>query len=117
MLKGPLSQCGDTAANTGMLALLDSYESTANLPISVKTLGASGAAAAFRIVLMPVDALKTTLQVEGGAGLSILASKIRVGAHSHCCCLRQTIGQVTPKNVCFNHVAIMFIGSKYPQNI
>lgn len=46
-----------------MLALLENYESTRNLPIFAKTATASGAAACFRIVLMPVDALKTTLQV------------------------------------------------------
>jgi hypothetical protein len=65
-----------------MLALLDSYEATATLPIWVKTLSASTAAAAFRIVLMPVDALKTTMQVEGARGLSVLATKVRTGGPS-----------------------------------
>ena len=33
--KGPLSRFGDTAANVGMLQLLDSQESTRNMPIQV----------------------------------------------------------------------------------
>ena len=60
-----MSRFGDTAANSGTLALLDSYDSTATLPVAVKTLAASTASAGFRIFLMPVDALKTTMQVEG----------------------------------------------------
>ena len=46
--------------------MLDSYKETRDLPMSVKTLAASTAAAAFRIVLMPLDALKTLLQVRHG---------------------------------------------------
>jgi len=77
LVQGPLSRFGDTAANTGALALLDSYDSTKNLPIGVKTLTASASAAIFRMFLMPVDCLKTTLQVEGANGLPMLASKIK----------------------------------------
>ena len=63
LLQGPLSRFGDTAANVGALALLDSYDATKGLPVGVKTLTASASAAAFRMFLMPVDCLKTTLQV------------------------------------------------------
>ena len=52
LFQGPLSRFGDTATNSGMLALLDSYPSTQNLPVGVKTMGASTAAAAWRIFLM-----------------------------------------------------------------
>jgi hypothetical protein len=51
-VQGPLSRFGDTAANSGMLALLDEFESTRELPVSVKTVAASSAAAAWRIFLM-----------------------------------------------------------------
>jgi hypothetical protein len=61
LVQGPLSRFGDTAANTGTLALFDSIESTANLPVAAKTIGASVAAALFRIFLMPVDTFKTTM--------------------------------------------------------
>eukprot|EP00210_Caulerpa_lentillifera_P002502 g2399.t1 len=76
LIQGPLSRFGDTAANTGMLALLDSYENTAGLPIGVKTGSASLAAACWRIFLMPVDTCKTILQVEGRDGLQKLRGKL-----------------------------------------
>jgi len=72
-----LSRFGDTAANTGALAFFDSSETTKNLPVLVKTLGASAAAASFRIFLMPIDAFKTVLQVEGKDGLKLLANKFK----------------------------------------
>merc|ERR1712045_265577 len=72
LIQGPLARFGDTAANVGMLALLDSMESTANLPITVKTLAASASAATFRIFLTPVDTVKTIMQVEGKEGMSKL---------------------------------------------
>lgn len=63
LLQGPLSRFGDTAANAGMLALLESSDKTKDLPVGVKTLAASASAGAFRIFLMPIDALKTIMQV------------------------------------------------------
>lgn len=42
-------------------------------------MSASAAAAAFRILLMPIDACKTILQVEGATGLTKLGNKIKVG--------------------------------------
>jgi len=77
LLQGPLSRFGDTAANAGMLALLDSHESTQHLPVAVKTLAASASAGAFRIFLMPVDAMKTIMQVEGKNGFPALTAKVR----------------------------------------
>jgi hypothetical protein len=67
-----MSRFGDTAANAGALALLDSYEATVGLPTGVKTLAASFSAGLFRIFLMPVDACKTIMQVgeeRGGGGM------------------------------------------------
>ncbi len=77
LIQGPLSRFGDTAANAGMLALWDQSESTKNLPVALKTVSASIASGLFRIFLMPVDTVKTTLQVEGASGLKILAAKIK----------------------------------------
>jgi len=65
LVQGPMSRFGDTAANTGILTLLDNIESTQNLPVAVKTIAASAAAAGWRIFLMPVDTVKTTMQVTG----------------------------------------------------
>ena len=61
LLQGPLSRFGDTAANTGTIEALEAFEFTANLPTALKTVCASLAAGAFRIFLMPVDTLKTTM--------------------------------------------------------
>lgn len=68
LLQGPLSRFGDTASNTGMLALLNAMPSTVGLPSWIKTMCASSAAASFRIFLMPLDSIKTNLQVEGSLG-------------------------------------------------
>ena len=65
LVQGPLSRFGDTAANTGVLTLMNSMESTRNLSSFVKTAAASFAAACFRIVIMPIDTIKTSMQVNG----------------------------------------------------
>ena len=62
LVQGPLSRFGDTAANTGMLTFMDSFESTQNLNVGFKTVAASVAAALFRIFLMPIDTVKTTMR-------------------------------------------------------
>ena len=79
---GPLSRFGDTAANAGTLAVLDTYESTRTLPVGVKTLAASASAGAFRVLLMPVDALKTIMQVRAWA--RGVCGRTRGGAGEHC---------------------------------
>eukprot|EP00049_Salpingoeca_infusionum_P018358 m.356899 g.356899 ORF g.356899 m.356899 type:complete len:297 (-) comp17656_c0_seq1:362-1252(-) len=79
LLQGPLSRFGDTAANSGVLALLDSLESTKNLPVGVKTMCSSAAAASWRIFLMPIDTTKTVMQVEGRDGLKKLRAKLSAG--------------------------------------
>ncbi|KAL3759055.1 hypothetical protein ACHAWU_008664 [Discostella pseudostelligera] len=76
LIQGPLSRFGDTAANTGMLTLLDSIESTKDLNVAYKTASASVAAALFRIFLMPVDTVKTTMQVTGK--FSNVVTKVKV---------------------------------------
>eukprot|EP00039_Didymoeca_costata_P027361 m.18274 g.18274 ORF g.18274 m.18274 type:complete len:497 (-) comp6262_c0_seq1:63-1553(-) len=77
LLQGPLSRFGDTAANAGVLALFKSSSATRDLPIAVQTLGASVGAASFRIFLMPLDTMKTMMQVEGKDGLKKLMAKAR----------------------------------------
>merc|ERR1719310_2227194 len=73
LLQAPISRFGDTAANAGMLALCAGLTW---LPEAVKTFCASWAAAGFRILITPIDAFKTTLQVQGAAGLTVLSSRI-----------------------------------------
>jgi len=82
LIQGPLSRFGDTAANTGVLAGLDAFELTAGLPTFAKTVAASVGAALFRILLMPVDTFKTTMQVEGKGGLTKLFAKLKANGPS-----------------------------------
>ena len=77
LLQGPLSRFGDTAANTGVLAFLDSNETTAGLNVGLKTVLCSVTAGAWRILLMPIDTTKTIMQVEGKQGFSKLVSKVK----------------------------------------
>ena len=79
VVQAPLSRFGDTAANTGVLALLGALSSTAGLPIGVRTACASAAASLWRILLTPVDTFKTTLQVEGKEAYSLLINKVKKG--------------------------------------
>mmetsp|Transcript_31417 Transcript_31417/g.64735 ORF Transcript_31417/g.64735 Transcript_31417/m.64735 type:complete len:296 (-) Transcript_31417:304-1191(-) len=78
LLQGPLSRFGDTAANAGVLSLLNQSESTKDLPVAAKTACASTAAALWRVNLMPIDATKTIMQVEGANGFPALVKKVRV---------------------------------------
>ena len=59
LFQGPLSRFGDTAANTGILTLMNSLDSTKDLAVGFKTVAASASAALFRIVIMPIDTTKT----------------------------------------------------------
>jgi hypothetical protein len=76
-MQGPLSRFGDTAANIGTVVLLDNMDATKDLPVAAKTMAASAAAALFRIFLMPIDTLKTSMQVGGKDGLTNLKNKFR----------------------------------------
>jgi hypothetical protein len=82
LIQGPVSRFGDTAANAGMLSLMDSFDSTRGLPISVKTMSASAMAATIRLALMPIDTIKTIMQVEGKRGIPTLTAKFRVSGPS-----------------------------------
>ena len=53
-MQGPLSRFGDTAANVGVLAVLDATPSTALLPTPLKTAAASVVAGTWRILITPV---------------------------------------------------------------
>lgn len=65
-----------------MLALLQDVD----MPVAFKTMAASGAAASFRIFLMPVDAMKTIMQV------CCFGCHAGVGNIACCACLSQSPG-------------------------
>ena len=79
LLQGPLSRFGDTAANTAVIELLNSNPKTKDLNIGIKSACASFGAALWRINLMPIDTLKTCLQVNGKKGVDILLQKYKEG--------------------------------------
>ena len=77
LVQGPVSRFGDTAANAGIIALLNSNPYMKELPFTVKTAFSSVAAATFRMVLTPIDTIKTTLQTQGKPGVVILKARVR----------------------------------------
>jgi len=72
LLQTPLSRFGDTASNSGVLALL----ATSEIPLAARTALAAGVAAGWRIGITPLDTLKTTLQVKGEEGYDQVMSKV-----------------------------------------
>ena len=77
LVQGPLTRFGDTAANVGILALLETIPETRDLPLPIKTACGSISAGIWRIILMPIDASKTSLQVEGQEGLEKLWNLVK----------------------------------------
>ncbi|KAI4618305.1 uncharacterized protein J4E87_007973 [Alternaria ethzedia] len=77
LFQGPIARFGDTAANAGILALLQSNGFLKQLPSPIQTIFASACAAAFRMLLTPIDTLKTTLQAQGASGWGLLRQRIR----------------------------------------
>jgi hypothetical protein len=78
LLQGPLTRFGDTAANVGILALLESFAWSAGLPLPLRTACGSITAGLWRIVLMPIDTSKTMMQVQGREGLDTLWTQVRM---------------------------------------
>lgn len=76
LVQGPSTRFFDTAANVGILALLESFDATASMPLPLKTACGSVAAGLSRIMLMPIDTSKTAMQVEGAEGLERLWTKV-----------------------------------------
>jgi len=77
LVQGPLTRFGDTAANVGILALLESIPETQSLPLAVKTGLGSVSAGLWRIFLMPIDSSKTAMQVEGEDGFKELVALVK----------------------------------------
>lgn len=77
LIQGPIARFGDTAANAGILTLLQGNVYMKKLPTLIKTVFASVAAACFRMILTPVDTVKTTLQTQGRDGLKLLRERVK----------------------------------------
>jgi hypothetical protein len=74
MLQGPLSRFGDTASNTFVVAAIEAVH--LDLPTFLTTLAASLLAGSWRVALMPIDTVKTSMQVNGASGLDIVKERI-----------------------------------------
>lgn len=70
----PLSRFGDSAANAGVLAIA---ETTTAVPVAFQTAIAAAAAASWRVLLMPLNVLKTNMQANGAAALPSLRTKVK----------------------------------------
>ncbi|TKA56270.1 hypothetical protein B0A53_01562 [Rhodotorula sp. CCFEE 5036] len=78
LVQGPVARFGDTASQAGIFALLASNPFLSRLPSPLKTVFASLVGALFRMVLMPIDALKTTMQTDGTRpALRILGARVK----------------------------------------
>ncbi|CAK9060942.1 unnamed protein product, partial [Durusdinium trenchii] len=81
LVQGPLMRFVDSSANAGVLAFFQSAHAE-NWPVWIQTIFASASAASLRIALMPLDAVKTVLQVDGHHGLAQLFARCRAGGSS-----------------------------------
>lgn len=72
LMQAPLSRFGDTAMNIGMMEALKETD----LSIASKTFAGSTGAALWRICIMPIDTLKSSLQVNGKNGFNIVKNKV-----------------------------------------
>lgn len=75
LMQTPLSRFGDTAANTGVLTIFTI--AAPGVPVGIRTACASLAGSLWRILITPIDTLKTTLQVQGKEGYAQLQAKIK----------------------------------------
>ena len=74
LLQAPLSRFGDTAMNAGVAVLLEDT----NLSLAEKTFAGSCGAGLWRIGIMPIDTLKSSLQVNGANGIGIIRDRMKV---------------------------------------
>ena len=72
LMVAPIARFGDCFSN--QLAL--NYFSGTDLPLAIQTGSASVMAGGWRILTLPIDAWKTSLQVHGNKGIQVLRDKI-----------------------------------------
>ncbi len=80
LVQGPVSRFCDAVASVGVLALLKGNKYTRDLPALAQVIFVSLTAPACRMVLTPIDTVKTAMHTDGRAGLAILHSRVRAQA-------------------------------------
>ena len=73
LIQGPICRFGDTFSNAIILNFLKKYR----IPIFIKTIIASGTAGIIRIIISPIDTIKTMKQVEGKNAITKLRNRIK----------------------------------------
>jgi hypothetical protein len=76
LVLAPATRFIDTASNAGCMAFLDAHEDSHHLPIAVKTACGSVTASLARVALLPLDVIKTVLQVKGVEGWPLLRQRV-----------------------------------------
>lgn len=71
LMQGPIARFGDTAMNKF------ANEALKEKHIAIKTGAGSLGASLWRILIMPIDAFKSNLQIHGKEGVSTLVNKVR----------------------------------------
>jgi hypothetical protein len=74
IFQAPLSRFGDVASNEVILSLLGAY--FPQLSVAVTTWAGSITSALFRVLITPIDTIKTTLQTDGSKGMELLKAKM-----------------------------------------
>ena len=77
LLLSPATRFMDTGANAGCMAFLDGHAETAGMSMAAKTACGSIVASTARITLMPLDVLKTVMQVRGADGWTVMRDKFQ----------------------------------------
>lgn len=78
MVQAPVSRFGDTASNTFIFAVFRSTPALNALPSPIKSFFAAIFSSIFRMILTPIDTIKTTLQTQGRKGWKILRVRVRM---------------------------------------
>lgn len=75
LVHAPLSRFGDISCNVAVISYLNSNDYSKNLPIVAKTFISTTTSILFRICIIPIDTLKSSLQVSGST--SLLKTRIK----------------------------------------
>lgn len=77
-VQAPLTRFGDVTANEGVRHLFEGSEALSALPTSVRSLVVSSLAVTFRLLVHPLDSVKTNMQIYGPAAHKKLVARIHV---------------------------------------
>jgi hypothetical protein len=110
LLHAPLARFGDMAINSGTMQYLEHTQMTRDWPVFLKTMVVSSCASLYRVMIMPVDTLKSHFQVHGKQGLDILRNKVqnkglRVFYHGATASITATYVAHYPWFVTFNYLS------------